>query len=105
MRSTAAAALLSICGLCAPLKSGIVRRFDHIFVRGASSDVPTEQKSAFGAEMGDVAALLRCCGEKSLVFVGKFFFLRTFPYMQLVANSNFAQMSSAAVPRHEMELA
>jgi MutS domain V/MutS domain I len=70
MRSTAAAALLAVCGLCAPLDPGsTVRRFDHIFVRGASSDVPTEQKSAFGAEMGDVAALLRCCGEKSLVFV------------------------------------
>lgn len=28
-----------------------------------------QPKSAFGAEMGDVAALLRSCGEKSLVFV------------------------------------
>ena len=35
----------------------------------ASADVPTEDKSAFGAEMGDVAALLRSCGERSLVFV------------------------------------
>lgn len=70
LRSTAAAALLSVCGLCAPLeKQSLVRRFDHIFVRGASSDVPTESKSAFGAEMGDVAALLRCCGDRSLVFV------------------------------------
>jgi hypothetical protein len=70
MRSTAAAALLTSCGLCAPLESGSkIQRFDHIFVRGASSDVPIEQKSAFGAEMGDVAALLRCCGERSAVFV------------------------------------
>jgi DNA mismatch repair ATPase MutS len=70
MRSVAAAALLTNCGLCAPLAPGSrIQRFDHIFVRGASSDVPTEQKSAFGAEMGDVAALMRCCGEKSLVFV------------------------------------
>jgi hypothetical protein len=70
MRSTAAAALLSVCGLCAPLqKRSEVRRFDHIFVRGASSDIPSEQKSAFGAEMADVAALLRCCTAKSLVFV------------------------------------
>ena len=70
MRSTATAALLSVCGLCAPLQQGSqVRRFDHIFVRGASSDVPSEQKSAFGAEMADVAALLRCCTSKSLVFV------------------------------------
>ena len=70
MRSTAAAALLTICGLCAPLGSdSYVRRFDNIFVRGASADVPTESKSAFGAEMGDIAALLRACGKNSLVFV------------------------------------
>jgi MutS domain V/MutS domain I len=70
MRSTAAAALLTVCGLFAPLKSGSsIRRFDHLFVRGASSDIPSEQKSAFGAEMGDIASLLRCCGERSLVFV------------------------------------
>jgi MutS domain V/MutS domain I len=69
MRATAAAALLSVCGFCAPLATGSVRRFDHLFVRGASSDIPTENKSAFGAEMSDVAALLRCCGPKSLAFV------------------------------------
>ena len=70
MRSTAAAALLTACGLCAPLGPGSkVRRFDTLFVRGASADVPTEQKSAFGAEMGDIAAMLRCCGDRSLVFV------------------------------------
>ena len=70
LRSTAAAALLSACGLCAPLgPDSRVRRFDHLFVRGASADVPSERKSAFGAEMGDVAALLRSCGSHSLVFV------------------------------------
>jgi hypothetical protein len=70
MRSTAAAALLSVCGLCAPIGAGsFVKRFDHIFVRGASADVPSERKSAFGAEMEDVASLLRSCGDKSLVFV------------------------------------
>ena len=70
MRTTAAAALLINSGLCAPLKDGSnIRRFDSVFVRGASADVPTEDKSAFGAEMGDVAALLRTCGDKSLVFV------------------------------------
>ena len=70
MRSTATAALLAVCGLCAPLNAGSkIRRFDHIFVRGASADIPAEQKSAFGAEMGDIAALFRCCGQKSLVFV------------------------------------
>jgi len=70
MRTTAAAALLINSGLCAPLQNGSsIRRFDSIFVRGASADVPTEDKSAFGAEMGDVAALLRSCGDRSLVFV------------------------------------
>mmetsp|Transcript_24009 Transcript_24009/g.23059 ORF Transcript_24009/g.23059 Transcript_24009/m.23059 type:complete len:420 (-) Transcript_24009:261-1520(-) len=70
MRSTSAAALLTNCGLCAPLSpQSYVRRFDSIFVRGASSDVPTEDKSAFGAEMTDIAALMRTCGSRSLVFV------------------------------------
>ncbi|KAL7551663.1 hypothetical protein ACHAWF_014847 [Thalassiosira exigua] len=70
MRSTAAAAHLINCGFCAPVDPGTwVRRFDSIFVRGASADVPTENKSAFGAEMGDVAALIRSCGRRSLVFV------------------------------------
>ncbi|GKY93031.1 hypothetical protein MPSEU_000271400 [Mayamaea pseudoterrestris] len=70
LRSTAAASLLVSCGLCAPVSAGSsVRRFDHIFVRGASSDVPTENKSAFGAEMEDIASLLRSCGDRSLVFV------------------------------------
>ena len=70
MRSTAAAALMTNAGLCAPLLFGSsVKRFDSLFVRGASADVPTEDKSAFGAEMGDVASLLRSCGAQSLVFV------------------------------------
>ena len=69
MRATAAAALLTNCGFCAPLEGGVVPRFDNIFVRGASSDVPSENKSAFGAEMQDIASLLRACGDKSLVFV------------------------------------
>ncbi|KAG7371907.1 MutS2 protein [Nitzschia inconspicua] len=70
MRSTAAATLLTICGLCAPLSSDSrVLRFDTLFLRGASADVPAEDKSAFGAEMGDLSALFRCCGPNSFVFV------------------------------------
>lgn len=70
MRSTAAAALLLSCGLCAPVAIGSsIRRFDSLFVRGASADVPTENKSAFGAEMNDISSLLRNCGNRSLVFV------------------------------------
>ena len=70
MRSTAAAALLTACGLCAPLKPGSrIPRFDTLFLRGASADVPSENKSAFGAEIGDIASLMRSCGSSSLVFV------------------------------------
>lgn len=70
MRSTATAALLTACGLCAPLGRGSwIKHFDAIFVRGASADVPSEGKSAFGAEMGDIAALFRSCSGRSLVFV------------------------------------
>ena len=70
MRSTAAAALLSVCGFSAPVGPGAqLDRFDHLFVRGASADVPSEGKSAFGAEMVDVASMLSCCGSRSLVFV------------------------------------
>lgn len=61
MRATAAAALLTICGLSAPVgqSNTWVRRFDHLFLRGASSDVPSENKSAFGAEMADIASMIR----------------------------------------------
>jgi hypothetical protein len=53
MRSAAAVALLISSGLSAPVEKGsTIRRFDSLFVRGASADVPTENKSAFGAEMG-----------------------------------------------------
>ena len=63
-------ALLTTCGLCAPVEKGTsMKRFDRIFVRGASADVPSEGKSAFGAEMGDIASLLRQCGTNSLIFV------------------------------------
>ena len=69
MRSTAAAALLSSCGLCSPLEEGHIKCFDNIFVRGASADVPTEGKSAFGSEMNDIAQMLRQCGSESLIMV------------------------------------
>ena len=40
-----------------------------IFAFQASADIPTENKSAFGAEMGDISSLFRTCGNRSLVFV------------------------------------
>eukprot|EP00547_Thalassionema_nitzschioides_P000045 CAMPEP_0194209404 /NCGR_PEP_ID=MMETSP0156-20130528/7541_1 /TAXON_ID=33649 /ORGANISM="Thalassionema nitzschioides, Strain L26-B" /LENGTH=1217 /DNA_ID=CAMNT_0038936571 /DNA_START=172 /DNA_END=3825 /DNA_ORIENTATION=- len=70
MRSTAAAALLASCGFCAPVEANSqVQRFDHVFVRGASSDIPTENLSAFGAEVLDIASLLCSGTTNSLVFV------------------------------------
>ena len=70
MRSAAAVCLLGSIGACGPTNIGTrVRSFNDIFVRGASADVPSEGKSAFGAEMLDVSALMRVCGENSLVFV------------------------------------
>ena len=59
MRSTAAAALLISSGLCAPVQNrSFIRQMSSLFVRPASADIPMENKSAFGAEMGDVASLL-----------------------------------------------
>jgi hypothetical protein len=70
MRATAAVALLTIGGLAAPIgQKTWLRRFDHLFLRGASSDVPSENKSAFGAEMADIASMVRSCTCHSLVFV------------------------------------
>jgi len=85
MRSTAAVALLSNVGLCSPISSsssaspGVagsttetytqIPHYDTIFVRAASADIPSENKSAFGAEMTDIASLFRSCTKRSLVFV------------------------------------
>ena len=70
MRSTAAVVLLSICGFCAPVgPDSYLDRCEFLFVRGASADVPSEGKSAFGDEMNQMAAFLRYCGKRSLVFV------------------------------------
>ncbi|KAL7562133.1 hypothetical protein ACA910_016692 [Epithemia clementina (nom. ined.)] len=70
MRATAAAALLSICGFCAPAgHDSSVYRFDNLFVRGASADIPSENMSAFAAEMKDMVAVVKRCTNRSLVFV------------------------------------
>lgn len=119
MRSTAAASLLTVCGLCAPLESGsYVQRFDNMFVRGASADVPTESKSAFGAEMGDVAALMRACGKDSLVFVDEvrlllhntsvekpcFYVYYTLDYFISHLHSIYPWSSSITLPRSWVEV-
>lgn len=70
MRSVAAASLLASAGMYAPVGSGSrVGVLDAIFVRGASGDAPNEGKSAFGAEVEDIADMLGTCSDKSLVFV------------------------------------
>ena len=75
MRSVAAATLLATAGLYAPVGKGSkVGEIDSIFVRGASSDIPSENKSAFGAEMEEISTILNTCSSKSLVFVDEICF-------------------------------
>lgn len=50
-------------------KSVVIPRFDHLFLRTASYDVPSEGKSAFALEMDDVRVLLRDSTSRSLVFL------------------------------------
>ena len=47
----------------------MIPRFDHLFLRTASYDVPSEGKSAFALEMDDVRVLLRDSTSRSLVFL------------------------------------
>ena len=47
----------------------VIPRFDHLFLRTASFDVPSEGKSAFALEMDDVRVLLRDSSSRSLVFL------------------------------------
>ena len=70
MRSLAVAALLANCGLHVPAAAGAkVPRFDNVFMRTASYDVPAEGKSAFALEMDDVRVMLRDCTSRSLILL------------------------------------
>jgi len=70
LRSVAAAALLSSCGLRAPLRSGSeVPHLDGVFARAALGDAPLSGKSAYQREMDDVALVLRECTTRSMVLV------------------------------------
>ena len=70
MRASAAAALLTMCGLFSPTRKGShVKNYNTVFFRGASSDVPSEGKSAFGKECEDVSEMFLECDEESLVFI------------------------------------
>eukprot|EP00981_Chlorochromonas_danica_P002201 scaffold437_cov168-Ochromonas_danica.AAC.18 len=69
MRSVLIAALLANCGLYVPATEAKVPRFDTFFLRTASYDVPSEEKSAFALEMDDMRVVLRDCSDKSLVMI------------------------------------
>ncbi len=61
LRSVMAAALLANCGLMAPAKKSSVPRYSSFYLRGASSDAPSEGKSSFAVEIDDVRVMLRDC--------------------------------------------
>lgn len=46
-----------------------VPRFDKFFLRTASYDIPSEQKSAFASEMDDMRVMLRDCSSRSLLMI------------------------------------
>lgn len=48
------AALLANCGLFVPCTQAKISTIDSFFLRTASFDVPSENKSAFGLEMGTI---------------------------------------------------
>lgn len=51
LRSVCAVALLSACGLYAPVQSAIVPYTDAFMLRNFSADSPLEGKSSFAVEM------------------------------------------------------
>lgn len=46
-----------------------VPRYDKFFLRTASFDIPSEQKSAFASEMDDMRVMLRDCSSRSLLMI------------------------------------
>jgi predicted GIY-YIG superfamily endonuclease len=58
LRSVCAAALLGQVGLLAPVRSGRVPTFSHVFLRAGTHDCAVEGRSAFAAEMTDLATVL-----------------------------------------------
>ena len=51
LRSVCAVALLSACGLYAPVQSAVVPYTDAFMLRNFSADSPLEGKSSFAVEM------------------------------------------------------
>lgn len=69
MRSTLVAALLANSGLFVPCSRAVVPRYDSFYLRTASYDVPSEEKSAFAMEMDDMAVVMRDSTQRSLVMI------------------------------------
>ncbi|KAJ8601004.1 hypothetical protein CTAYLR_009337 [Chrysophaeum taylorii] len=69
LRSVAAATILATCGLHAPARGTVPSSCDVALRAAPRGDVPLLGKSAFAAEMDDLALIFRECDEKSLVLV------------------------------------
>lgn len=60
LRATCALAVLSACGLYAPVKAATVPYFDAFVLRNFSADSPIEGKSSFAMEMSEMRYVGRC---------------------------------------------
>ncbi|DBA71802.1 TPA: hypothetical protein ACH3X2_010996 [Trebouxia sp. C0005] len=69
LRSVCAVALLSACGLYAPVQSAIVPYTDAFMLRNFSADSPLEGKSSFAVEMVEMRYVMDDVTENSLVLV------------------------------------
>ncbi|DBA98847.1 TPA: hypothetical protein ACH3X1_014607 [Trebouxia sp. C0004] len=69
LRSVCAVALLSACGLCAPVQSATVPYTDAFMLRNFSADSPLEGKSSFAVEMVEMRYVMDDVTEDSLVLV------------------------------------
>ncbi|KAL0046056.1 hypothetical protein WJX82_001167 [Trebouxia sp. C0006] len=69
LRSVCAVALLSACGLYAPVQSAVVPYTDAFMLRNFSADSPLEGKSSFAVEMVEMRYVMDDVTEDSLVLV------------------------------------
>ena len=68
LRSIAAVALLSHCGLMVPCEYAELPHFTNIFIRSGTYDCARERCSSFSNECMDIAAMMRCEG-KTLMLI------------------------------------
>ena len=68
LRSIAATALLSQCGLLVPCKSAHVPSYEHIFLRCGSTDCASERCSSFLSECREMRTMMTATSD-SLVLV------------------------------------